>query len=65
MIPDWLLEQESVLVRRMLHHSPDTRPESGDILAIPWLEELVSRHSGDEDRKETIRNGSEANDITK
>ena len=43
LIPDWLLEQESVLVRRMLHHSPDLRPDSGDILAIPWLEEMVSR----------------------
>ena len=43
LIPDWLLEQERLLVRRMLHQDPDTRPESGDILAIPWLELMVSR----------------------
>ena len=43
LIPDWLLEQERSLVRRMLHQDPDSRPESEDILSIPWLEEMVSR----------------------
>ena len=28
---------------RMLHQSPDERPESGDILSLAWLEEVTRR----------------------
>ena len=43
LLPAGLLEQERVLVRRLLHKEPDCRPESGHILAIPWLEDIVTR----------------------
>ena len=43
LLPGGLLDQERSLVLGMLHQEPDCRPDSGDILAIPWLEEMVSR----------------------
>ena len=43
LLPAGLLEQERSLVRRLLHKEPDCRPESGHILAIPWLEDIITR----------------------